>query len=250
MKQGLSWWCFANRGVDNETLLAAAKEIGYEGVDLVGEDLWPAVKKAGLQVAAVGGHQSIADGLNRRENAVRIETELHENIAKAEKWEIPVLICFSGNRAGLDDQTGLEICAETLARVAPRAADAGVMLAVELLNSKVDHADYQCDTSAWGARLCEAVGSPAVKLLYDIYHMQIMEGDIIRTIQQRHAHFGHYHTAGNPGRGPIGDGQEINYSAVCRAIRATGYEGYLAHEFLPQGDPVEGLREAFKICAG
>jgi hydroxypyruvate isomerase len=160
-----------------------------------------------------------------------------------------VLICFSGRRNGLDDETGLAACAETLGRVLPAAEQAGVKLAMELLNSKVDHRDYQCDHSAWGVQLCERVGLPAFGLLYDIYHMQVMEGDLIRTIGRDHRHFVHYHTAGNPGRGLMNAGQEIQYPPIYRAIAATGYTGLIGHEFIPQGDPLVELRAAFEQCA-
>jgi hydroxypyruvate isomerase len=163
----------------------------------------------------------------------------------AERWKIPILICFSGNRAGLDDETGAAQTADGLRRVAAAAEHAGVTLALELLNSRVNHPDYQCDRTAWGVKVCELVDSPAVKLLYDVYHMQVMEGDLIRTIQCHHPHIGHYHVAGNPGRHEPDDSQEIGYSAVYRAIRATGYTGFVGMEFTPRGDPVAALRAAF-----
>ena len=250
IKQGFSWWCFANRGVEPAALLSGAAKIGYVAVDLIDEALWPIARDNGLTIAAVAGHNSIEQGLNRRENAQRIESELLANIDKAAQWNIPNLICFSGNRNGLNDQDGLEICAETLARVAPRAAQAGVTLSVELLNSKVNHVDYQADHTEWGVRLCERVKSPAVKLLYDIYHMQIMDGDIIRTIQRHHTHFSHYHTAGNPGRGPLDEAQELYYPAIYDAILATGYQGFVSHEFLPKAgtEPLEALKAAFRLA--
>jgi hydroxypyruvate isomerase len=246
LRQSFSWWCFANRGVEPDALLAGAAKIGYEGVDLIDEALWPKAQKHGLAITAVGGHGTLEDGLNQAVNAGRIEQELLVNIAKAKQWKIPVLICFSGNRHGAGDEAGVTQCAETLGRVAPLAADAGVVLAVELLNSKVDHKGYQCDRTAWGVELCRRVNSPAVKLLYDIYHMQIMEGDIIRTIQANHEHFAHYHTAGNPGRGQPDETQEIFYPAIYRAIAQTGYGGFISHEFIPPGDPVEALKKAFE----
>jgi hydroxypyruvate isomerase len=249
IRQSFSWWCFENRGLETDALLQGAKEIGYEAVDLIGEELWPVAKAAGLRISAIGGHASIEEGLNRRGNAARIEAELRANIAKAEEWGIPVLICFSGNRGGISDEEGLAVCAETLARIAPVAESAGVALAVELLNSKVDHPDYQCDHTVWGAELCRLVNSPAVKLLYDIYHMQIMEGDIIRTIQAHHGVVAHYHTAGNPGRGQPDATQEISYPAIYRAIAATGYRGYVSHEFLPAVPPLEALRLAYEACS-
>ena len=184
LRQGFSWWCFQNRGVEAEALLAGARKIGYEFIDLVDESLWPEVRAHGLRVGAVSGHRSIEDGLNRIENRERIVSELRASIRKAAQWKIPALICFSGNRSGREGE--LEMCAETLSLMAPEAESEGVLLVVELLNSKVDHKDYQCDTTAWGVRLCRLVNSPAVRLLYDIYHMQIMEGDLIRTIQENH----------------------------------------------------------------
>ncbi|MDR1191465.1 MAG: TIM barrel protein [Verrucomicrobiales bacterium] len=250
LRQSFSWWCFVNRGLAPEELLRAAARIGYAGVELIDEALWPLARRHGLGIVSANGHQSIENGLNRREHATRIEAELRANIQQAARWNIPVLICFSGNRAGLADGDGMERCAETLARVAPAAADAGVTLAVELLNSKVDHRDYQADRTAWGVALCEQVNSPAVKLLYDIYHMQVMEGDVIRTIQTRHRHFAHYHTAGNPGRGQPDENQELNYPAIYRAIAATGYTGYLGHEFIPRLDAGTALARAFADCAG
>lgn len=249
LRQSFSWWCFENRGLATDELLAAAVKIGYEGVDLVPEALWPDVIRHGLKISAVDGHASIIEGLNRRENAPRIEAELRARIAKAEQWKIPVLICFSGNRNGQTDEEGLKQCAETLLRVAPAAAAAGVILAVELLNSKVDHPDYQCDRTGWGVELCRQVDSPPVKLLYDIYHMQIMEGDIVRTIESEATWFAHYHTAGNPGRGLPDASQELNYPAIYKAIARTGYTGFIGHEFLPKGDIVSELSQAYRDCA-
>jgi hydroxypyruvate isomerase len=245
LRQGFSFWCFKDKGVGTDDLFAGAKKIGYEAVDLVDESLWPTVRKHGLKIGAVAGHAGIEEGLNRKQNFPRIEAELRANIDKAVAWKIPTLICFSGNRNGLNDDAGLEVCAEHLAKVAPYAEKAGVILAVELLNSKVDHKDYQCDSTQWGVRLCERVGSPAVKLLFDIYHMQIMEGDLIRSIQSYYPHFAHYHTAGNPGRGQPDDSQEINYAAVYQAIVATSADPMVSHEFIPKGDPLRALELAF-----
>ena len=248
MKQSFAWWCFAPHVESPETLLRAAATIGYQGVDLVDQQYWPLVKGCGLAITAIGGHQSIAEGLNRRENHDRIERELTASLELAVQWDIANLICFSGNRAGLDDEAGAEQTAAGLRRVAGAAEDAGVTLVLELLNSKVDHPDYQCDRTLWGVKVCQWVDSPRVKLLYDIYHMQIMEGDLVRTIAAYHPYVAHYHTAGNPGRHEINSGQEINYRAVVRAISATGYTGYLGQEFIPRGDPIGSLRQAFSVC--
>lgn len=245
--QAFSWWAFANRGVAPADLLSAAAEIGYSGIDLIEEELWPLVKDAGMEIVAIKGHDTF--GLNRRENAAAIESEIRENLARAEKWKIRHLICFSGNREGQNDTEGAEICAETLHRLAPAAADAGVTLLLEMLNSTVNHIDYQADRTEFGIKVCELADSPAVRLLYDIYHMQVMEGDLIRTITKHAPWFLHYHTAGNPGRGQPDENQEIFYPAIYRAIAATGYTGMISHEFIPEGDPVSALQRAFADCA-
>ena len=246
VKQSISWWCFGD--MQPEVLVKAAVEIGYGAFELVGQEHWSLIKDHGLTIASINGHGTIEKGLNRRENRDRILHEIEANLELAVTWGIPNLICFSGNRNSVSDELGAEITAETLRLAASMAEDAGVTLVVELLNSKVDHHDYQCDHTAWGVRVCEMVNSPRVKLLYDIYHMQVMEGDVIHTIQQHHAHFGHYHTAGVPGRHEIDETQELYYPAIVRAIQATGYEGYLGQEFLPTGDPIAALRRAYELC--
>jgi hydroxypyruvate isomerase len=249
IRQSVAWWCFVRGEMTPEKFVRAAAELGYAGVEIVPPEHWPLVKEHGLTIAAISAHHSIAEGLNRPEHHDRIEQELLANIKQAEQWGIPNLICFSGNRAGLDDAAGAENTATGLRRVARAAEQAGVNLVLELLNSKVNHPDYQCDKTSWGLEVCRMVDSPRVKLLYDIYHMQIMEGDIIRTIQDHHAYFGHYHTAGNPGRNEIDDTQELNYPPIVRAIDATGYAGYLGQEFVPKGDPVAALKDAFERCS-
>jgi hydroxypyruvate isomerase len=246
-RQSFAWWCFSNRGVDADTLPSEAARIGYSGVDLLDEALWPLAARHGLRLACIAGHGTLRDGLNRPENSDRIEAELRTNIAKAAARAIPVLICFSGDRHGASDDEGLAVCADTLARVAPAAEAAGITLAIELLNSRVDHPGYQADRTSWGVHLCERVNSPAVKLLYDIYHMQIMEGDIIRTIERDHRWFAHYHTAGNPGRGDLNATQELNYPAILSAINRTGFQGYIAHEFIPATDPLAALTHAYTV---
>jgi hydroxypyruvate isomerase len=250
MKQAVAWWCLTPRALTPEQLVRAAAEIGYAGIELAEPEYWPLIRAHGLTIVSTRGHESLTDGLNRRENHDRIEREVLANLKVAAQWGIPVLICFSGNRNGLADDLGAEITAAGLRRVAWAAEDAGVTLALELLNSKVNHPDYQCDHTAWGLRVCELVGSPRVKLLYDIYHMQVLEGDVMRTIRDHHAAFGHYHTAGNPGRNELDETQELNYRAIVRAIRETGYDGYIGQEFIPRGEPVAALRAAFDVCQG
>lgn len=248
IRQSLAWWCFGNRGVEARALLTAAKEIGYEGVELIGQEHWDLVREVGLRIVAHGGHRSLTDGLNKPENHARITDELNASLELAKQYDIPNLIVFSGNRNGLSDDAGVDNTAAGLRLVAGAAEEAGVNLVLELLNSKVDHQDYQCDHSDWGAQVCELVASPRVKLLYDIYHMQIMEGDLIRNIREHHVHIGHYHTGGNPGRHDLDETQEIWYPPVMRAILATGYDGYVGHEFRPKDDPIAALRRAFELC--
>ena len=246
-RQSLAWWCFSPAQMTPDALVRAAAEIGYPAVELVPPDYWPRVKEHGLAIAAIGGHASILLGLNRREHHARIQREIETNLRLAQQWGIANLICFSGSRNGLDDRTGAEITAEGLRSVARSAEDAGVTLVLELLNSKVDHPDYQCDHTDWGVRVCEMVDSPRVRLLYDIYHAQIMEGDIIRTIQHNQRWIGHYHTAGAPGRHELDETQELYYPAILHAIAQTGYAGYIGHEFIPTGDPVRSMAHAFRL---
>jgi hydroxypyruvate isomerase len=246
MKIAVAWWCLVPQKLTPEAFIAAAVDLGYSGIELAPEDQWSRIREAGLELATIRGHDSLPDGFNKRENHDRIEREINENLALAQQWGVPALICFSGNRDGLDDEAGAANTAEGLQRVAKAAEDAGVTLVLELLNSKVNHPDYQCDRTEWGVKVCNWVASPRVKLLYDIYHMQIMEGDLIRTIEQHHRAIGHYHVAGNPGRHEPDETQEINYPAVYRAIQATEYDGYLGMEFVPQGDPVASLKAAIK----
>ena len=246
IKQSICWWCFDK--LSPEELCRATVDMGYAAVELVPEAHWPMVKDHGLAIAAIGGHGPLEDGLNKRSNHARIQGEIEANLELAVKWGIRNLICFSGNREGLSDEEGLANTVEGLRSVAKSAEDAGITLVLELLNSKVDHPDYQCDHTDWGVQVCQHVDSPRVKLLYDIYHMQVMEGDVIHTIQDNHPWFGHYHTAGVPGRHEIDERQEVYYPAIVRAIQATGYDGYLGQEFVPAGDPIAGLRQAYAAC--
>lgn len=247
MRQDICWWCFQGR-VEPKRLIAEAKRIGYEGFELVPEPMWDRVKEAGLNIVTHGGHGTIENGMNDPRHHSRIEDELKATIDKAVKYEIPILICFSGNRRGRSDEEGIENTAMCLKRIAPYAEQKGVTLAIEILNSKVDHRDYQFDKMSWGVRVVELVNSPRVKILYDIYHAQIMEGDIIRTIRAHHDKMSHYHTAGNPGRNEIDDTQELYYPAIMKAIKETGYAGWIGQEFVPKGDPIAALREAFDRC--
>lgn len=247
--QSVSWWCFSGKGVEEDALLKKAKEIGYEAVELINANMFDKVRDAGLRIASHGGHASISSGLNDPTQHSRIEGEIHKNLELAVRYNIPNLIVFSGERReGLSEEQGAENTVEGLRRVSGAAEKAGVNLVIELLNSKVDHKNYQCDRSTWGIGVCKAVGSPRVKLLYDIYHMQIMEGDVIRTIRERHEYFAHYHTAGNPGRNDMDDTQELLYKPIMRAILETGYTGFVGHEFIPKGEPIAALKAAYELC--
>ena len=246
LKQSVCRWCYS--GVELEALCVRAKEIGLASVELLSENEWGVPSKHGLVCAVGNGPTSISKGYNRVEHHDRFVTELERLIPKAAEMGVPSVIVFSGNRDGMDDATGLENCAKGLSRSTALAEKHGVTLVMELLNSRVDHGDYMCDRTPWGAKLVDKVGSPRFKLLYDIYHMQIMEGDIIRTIRDNAARIGHYHTAGVPGRREIDGTQELQYPAICRAIVETGFTGYLGQEFIPSGDAMKALAEAARVC--
>jgi hydroxypyruvate isomerase len=249
ISQSVAWWCYVPEKLTPEQFVRAVLEAGFTAVELVPPEYWSFVQDHGLAISAVAAHLPLTVGLNRRDLHERLEEEIGASLANAERLNIPTLLCFSGNRNGLSDDAGAEITAEGFARVAPVAERAGVNLVLELLNSKVDHPDYQADHTAWGVQVCRAVGSPRVKLLYDIYHMQIMEGDIIRTVRSAKDYIGHYHTAGNPGRNDLDQEQELYYPPIFRAIIETGHTGYITHEFVPKGDPVAALKSTFQECA-
>lgn len=248
IKQSLAWWCFEQRDMTIERMVRLAADIGFEAIELVEQEHWQFIKDHGLAIASMKGQSSIEVGFNRQEHHNHLEREVRANIALAVQWGIPNVIIFSGNREGLDDLEGAEITAQGLGHLAQVATNEGVTLVLELLNSKIDHPDYQADKSSWGIQVCRIVNSPAVRLLYDIYHMQVMEGDIIRTIREHHDYFAHYHTAGNPGRQEIDESQELQYRPIIQTIAATGYTGYLGHEFIPAGDAESALRHAFETC--
>jgi hydroxypyruvate isomerase len=244
--------CVPMFDVPYEQLCRAAAEIGYAAVEFwgPGESFLEQVETAkhrGLAVASFVGHAKTA--LNDRADHARAEEQLRASIDLAARLGVPGLICLSGNRQpGRSEEEAIAVTAEGLRRVAPYAEEKGVNLNLEVLNSKVDHPGYDCDHTAWAVAVCRQVGSPRVKVLYDIYHMQIMEGDVIRTIRDNIDWIGHFHTAGNPGRNDMDDTQELNYTGICRAIAATSYDLYVGHEYAPKGDPVAALRHAFALC--
>lgn len=241
-------WCYSK--IPMEDFLQSLNDLGITAMDLTGPEDWPLMKKYGIHASMCwGAGLGIEKGWN--------DSKLHEELIKDYLQMIPKvaeagytnLICFSGNRNGLNDKDGLKNCAVGLKQIMPLAEKHGIVIQMELLNSKVDHNDYMCDHAEWGVALCKEIGSENFKLLYDIYHMQIMEGDIIRTIKEHHAYFGHYHTGGNPGRHEIDETQELYYPAIMKAILETGFKGHVAQEFIPTWeDKIAALKQGVTIC--
>ena len=245
-------WCYDK--ISLEDLCAAGRDIGLTGIDLLQPEDFPTLKKYGLVCPMVSfptldGLGGITRAFNRVEHHDKLVQAYEPQLRQTAAAGFERLICFSGNRAGLDDEQGLENCTLGLKRLLPLAEKLNVTLCMELLNSKRNHKDYQCDHVAWGVTLVKKIGSERFKLLYDIYHMQIMEGDVCDTIRENHQYFDHYHTGGVPGRNEIDDTQELNYARVMKAIVAGGFQGFVAQEFVPkQKDALASLRQAVKIC--
>jgi len=247
LRQSASRWCYQK--IPLPEFARAVKEMGLTAIDLLKEDEWPVVRDLGLTCSmGYGGGGTIADGLNNKANHDAIVSGLEKSLPMAVKLGVPNLITFFGNRKGMPDQEGLDNCVIGLNRIKKAAEDAGVTICLEVLNSKVDHKDYLGDRSAYGFQVIKAVGSPRVKVLYDAYHMQIMEGDLIRTIRDNYQAIAHYHTGGVPGRHELDDTQEVQWRTVAAAIADTGFTGYFAHEFVPTRDPLTSLREAVALC--
>ncbi len=242
------YWCY--NSIPLETFLQNLKELGVKAIDLVGPEEWPLLKKYGIHASMCwGAGLGIEKGWNNPDYHEELIADYLQIIPKVSEAGYTNLICFSGNRNGMDDEVGLKNCVTGLKQILPLAEEHGVVIQMELLNSKVDHKDYMCDHSDWGVALCKELGSDNFKLLYDIYHMQIMEGDVIRTIQEHHAYFGHYHTGGNPGRHEIDESQELYYPAIMKAILDTGYTGYVAQEFIPTWEnKIDALKQGVGIC--
>ncbi|MEL6105097.1 MAG: TIM barrel protein [Planctomycetota bacterium] len=246
LQQGVCYWCYRKQ-MSLEEMCVVAKSLGLVGIDLMKPDEFPLLKKHGLIATMTQSHR-LPDGLCDTKFHETCLEQINEAIEATAKEGWKNVICFSGNARGIDRETGMKNCVDALKKIVPVAEKAGITLQMELLNSKVNHKDYMCDNSTWGVELVKRVGSDNFKLLYDIYHMQIMEGDVIRTIQDNHQYFGHYHTGGNPGRNELDETQELFYPAIARAIAETGFEGYYCHEFLPKRDPVTGLTDAVRQC--
>jgi hydroxypyruvate isomerase len=242
-------WCYDS--IPLETFCQSVKQIGLQAIDLVAPKDWPMLQKYGLysSMCYIAGDVSLTDGF--------ADTKFHDKLITQYKEVIPMMvnagykdvICFSGSRRGMDDETGLNNCVKGLQQILPLAEKNGITVQMELLNSKVNHKDYMCDHTAWGVSLCKKLNSPNFKLLYDIYHMQIDEGDVIRTIQDNYQYLGHYHTGGVPGRHEIDESQELYYPAIMKAIVTTGFKGYVAQEFIPaEKDKIASLNKAVIIC--
>jgi len=245
IKQSVSRWCYEK--IPMKDFCKACVEMGIGGIDLVGPEDWPVIKEYGLTGTCTPSH-SLPVGFNHKENHEACIKSVREAIDKTSSAGYPNVICFSGNRNGISEEEGAANCVEGLKKVIGYAEEKKVTLIMELLNSKVNHKDYQADHTAWSVDICKKVGSPRMKVLYDIYHMQIMEGDIIRTIKANIDYIGHIHTGGNPGRNEIDETQEINYRAIMLALVEAKYNGWVAHEFVPKRDPMTSLKQAVELC--
>ncbi len=241
-------WCYFDLSI--EELADAAKDLKMKSVELLDPEEWDAVLDRGLDVALSNGSKlGITNGFNDPKNHEQLKQDYFDLIKKAADKGIDQIICFSGNRNGISDQEGLENCAQGLKDILAFAERQSITITMELLNSKVDHFDYQCDHTAWGVALVEKIGSPNFKLLYDIYHMQVMEGDVIATIEKNKAYISHFHTGGVPGRNEINQSQELNYPAIMNALKKIEFKGYVAQEFIPtRKDVIASLREGVNIC--
>ncbi|MCM4155628.1 TIM barrel protein [Gramella sp. AN32] len=248
IKLSVCRWCYA--GIPLDEFAKACKEMGIVAIDLLKPSEWDTVEKEGLVCSmATDEFASITDGFNEPGNHAELQEKYKGLIHKASDHKIKNVICFSGNRNGMDEQTGIDNCVTGLTPLLDFAAERNVNLVMELLNSKVNHKDYMCDHTTWGVALAKKLGKPNFKLLYDIYHMQIMEGDVIRTIRENHEYINHYHTGGVPGRNEINNSQELYYPAIVQAIYDTGFDGFLAQEFIPTyEDKLAALQEGISIC--
>lgn len=252
INHSVCWWTY--NFMPLEELCKAVKQIGFSAIDLLAPKEWPVAQAHGIysSMCYINGKVSLTEGFN--------DPKFHDQLIKDYLEVIPMmvkagyknLICFSGNRNGMDDETGLKNCITGLQKILPAAEKNGIIIQMELFNSKINHPDYMADKSAWGVELCKRLGSENFKLLYDIYHMQVNEGDVIHTIQENHQYFGHYHTAGVPGRHEINETQELYYPAIMKAIAETGYKGYVAQEFMPTGktneEKIAALKDAVQRC--
>lgn len=246
IKQSVSRWCYES--IPLEGFCGYVRDLGLSGIDLLDPPDWPVVKANGLEVTMATGPGSIEDGWNDPRNHDALAEKACERLYAMAEAGVPNIIVFSGNRRGMPDDAGRNHCVQGLKRILPLAEKLGVNVMMELLNSKRDHKDYMCDHTAWGVALAETLCSERFKLIYDIYHMQIMEGDVIETLREHMPWIGHIHTGGVPGRNEIDDSQELNYRRICGVIAESGFTGYVAHEFIPTREPIGALRDAAMLC--
>ena len=248
MRQSFAWWAFTlgNPDLDPVGFLRSVKEIGIDGVEMLPDELWPVAADVGIEQVTITGHD-IEVGFNDPANHPMLHDRVAERIDAAALNSIPMVIVFSGNRGDIADADGINACVDGLGPLVERAADGGVTLILELLNSKVDHPDYQCDRSAWGFEVVRRIDHPGMRVLYDAHHMQVMEGDLLATMKADFDLIGHIHTAGVPGRRDLDDRQEVNWSGVAGFLRHRGYEGWVGHEFMPRGEPLAALAHAHSL---
>ncbi len=245
-RQSFAWWSFTlGRTVEPVAFLCAAAAAGVEGVEMLPEALWPAARDLGLELVTMTPHESIAVGFNERAHHGLLTDHVRRGIDVAHRNGVHGLIVFAGNRDGRNDEDGIAATVDGLTPVAADAAGAGVVLLLELLNSTVDHPDYQCDRSAWGFEVVRRVDSPGLRVLYDAYHMQVMEGDLLRTMTNNLDLIGHVHTGGVPGRRDLDDRQEVNWRAIGGMLAYRGYDRWIGHEFIPRQDPIDALAHAY-----
>ena len=245
MRQSFAWWSFTMGLTDAQQseLMVAASDIGFEGVEMVPEPLWPTAREAGLDIVTITGHD-IESGFNDPANHAELHARVAAAIDSAARGAVPSVIVFSGNDGGSSDDEAIAHCVRGLAPLAEAAERVGVTLLLELLNSKVDHPGYQCDRSWWAFEVVRRVDSPGLRVLFDLYHMQLMEGDLSRTVKANLDLIGHFHTAGVPGRRDLDDRQEVNWPALAGLLRHLGYRGWVGHEFMPRADPMAALAHA------
>jgi hydroxypyruvate isomerase len=246
-QQGFAYWSFTEDREPTEDLLRTAAEIGFTGVDFLPQELWPQAREAGLELVTMDGHMPLEVGFIDRENHAELCDQVRRALDTAVANNVRHVTVASGNRSPQTGNDALSACVDGLTPLAAEAEAAGVGLLLEPLNTKVDHAGHECDRTAWAAEVIDRVGSPSLRILYDFYHAQIMEGDLLQTVGQNLHRIGHFHTAGVPGRHEIDDQQEVNYRAIARALREHGYTGYVVHEFIPRGDTTEALRQAYAV---
>jgi hydroxypyruvate isomerase len=245
INQSVSKWCYGKIPLDEFCVIV--KKMGMSAIDLLDPKDFTTLRKHGLVCSMINTH-NLGKGLNRKENHEACLASIRSAIDAAAEYHFPNVITFPGNREGMSDDEGIENSVAALKQIAGYAEEKKVTICLEYLNSKVNHKDYMFDKMAWGVAVCKQIGSQRVKILYDIYHAQIMEGDIIRTLRDNKDYIAHYHTGGNPGRNEIDETQELYYPAIMRAIAETGFKGYVAHEFVPKADPIKALAYAVRIC--